>query len=99
MPQFKEESFEKNRRLMEFINRLSAEKNATPSQISLAWMLNKKPWIVPIPGTRHLKRLTEKAAAAYIRLSCEEVGRIDAALDSIPMSEVFGGSKIMSSQK
>lgn len=99
MPQFKEESFEKNRRLMEFINRLSAEKNATPSQISLAWMLNKKPWIVPIPGTRHLNRLKENAAAAYIRLSCEEVGRIDAALDSIPMSEVFGGSKIMSSQK
>lgn len=95
MPQLKKESFEKNRALFEFIHSLADEKHATPSQISLAWMLCKKPWIVPIPGTRHLCRLKENAGAADISLSQEEVVMIDEALDGITMSEVFGGSKIV----
>ena len=44
---------EKNQELLALLNGLAAEKNATPAQMSLAWMLCKKPWIVPIPGTRH----------------------------------------------
>lgn len=95
MPQFQKESFEKNRGLMEFIHRLADEKHATPSQISLAWMLCKKPWIVPIPGTRHLCRLKENAGAADVCLSAGEVAMIDEALDGMTMSEVFGGSKII----
>ena len=96
MPQFQKESFYKNRGLFEFIHRLADEKHATPSQISLAWMLCKEPWIVPIPGTRHFCRLKENAGAVDVKLSQEEVAMIDEALDSMTMSEVFGGSKIVS---
>lgn len=58
-------------------------------------MLGKKPWIVPIPGTRHLCRLKENASATDVRLSKKEIERIDRRLDAMPMSEVFGGSKIL----
>lgn len=98
MPQFQKESFEKNRELMAFIHRLADEKHATPSQISLAWMLCKKPWIVPIPGTRRLCRLKENAGAADIVLTPAEEVAIDRALDEMPMSAVFGGSKIVNPQ-
>jgi aryl-alcohol dehydrogenase-like predicted oxidoreductase len=99
MPQFSRESFEENEMLFQLIRRLADEKHATPSQISLAWMLCKKPYIVPIPGTRHLCRLKENIGAADINLSTDEVEAIDRQLDSIPMSEVFGGSKIVEFQK
>lgn len=95
MPQFREESFSRNQELLDYVMHLAGEHNATPSQISLAWMLCKKPWIVPIPGTRHTDRLRENAGAADIKLSREEVENIDRTLDRIPMSEVFGGSKII----
>ncbi|MBR1543137.1 MAG: aldo/keto reductase [Bacteroidaceae bacterium] len=95
MPQFKKESFEKNKALFDLINQLATEKEATPSQISLAWMLCKKPWIVPIPGTRKVTRLIENAGAAAIQLSADEVKNIDKALDEMEMSDVFGGSKIV----
>ena len=99
MPQFRRESFEENEMLFQLIRRLADEKHATPSQISLAWMLCKKPYIVPIPGTRLLCRLKENIGAANINLSTDEVESIDRQLDSIPMSEVFGGSKIVEFQK
>lgn len=95
MPQFRKESFSRNQELLDYVMHLAGEHNATPSQISLAWMLCKKPWIVPIPGTRHTDRLRENAGAADIKLSREEVENIDRTLDRIPMSEVFGGSKII----
>lgn len=99
MPQFSKDSFEQNRELMHYILTLADEHHATPSQISLAWMLCKKPWIVPIPGTRHLSRLKENAGAADVKLSSDEVERIDRTLAMMPMSEVFGGSRIIKSQK
>lgn len=95
MPQFRKESFSRNQELLDYVMHIAGEHNATPSQISLAWMLCKKPWIVPIPGTRHTDRLRENAGAADIKLSREEVENIDRTLDRIPMSEVFGGSKII----
>ena len=73
---------------------VAAQKHATPAQVALAWMLAKKPWIVPIPGTRKVDRLEENMAASEIKLSEEEVRKIDSMLDTIPMSQVFGGSKI-----
>lgn len=97
MPQFRKESFSQNRQLLDYIMHLADEHHATPSQISLAWMLGKKPWIVPIPGTRHLCRLKENAGAPDVKLSQEEIARIDSTLDKMPMSEVFGGSKILKS--
>ena len=57
-------------------------------------MLCKKPWIVPIPGTRKPDRLKENAGAADIRFTPEEVRAIDDALDGMEMSEVFGGLKV-----
>ena len=61
----------------------------------MAWMLCKKPWIVPITGTRKQNRLKENAGAAEIRLSAEEAAALDNALNHIAMSDVFGSSKII----
>lgn len=94
MPQFREESFKKNRSLFALIDRLADEYHATPSQIAMAWMMNKKKWIVPIPGTRCLCRLKENAGAADICLTKEALQHIDKELDSMEMSDVFGGSPI-----
>lgn len=57
-------------------------------------MVNKKPYIVPIPGSRHLNRIEDNLKAAQIKMTPEEVAQIDKALDAVPMSEVFGGTKI-----
>lgn len=94
MPQYRPESFEKNRALFALLERLAEEHRATASQISLAWMMNKRPTVVPIPGTRHLCRLKENTGAADIHLTGEEVKAIDTALDSMEMSEVFSGTPI-----
>lgn len=94
MPQYRAESFEKNRTLFSLLERLAEEHRATASQISLAWMMNKRPPVVPIPGTRHLFRLKENIGATDIHLTEEEVKAIDTALDTMQMSEVFGGSPI-----
>ncbi len=95
MPQFRSESFEKNKSLFALLDHLAEEHHATPSQVALAWMMNKRPWIVPIPGTRHLSRLKENAGAADIHLAGDELHRIDAELDSMEMSGVFGGSPVL----
>ena len=94
MPQFSPEGMDKNRELIQYLTEMADRKNATPAQISLAWMLVKKPWIVPIPGTRKYGRLMENAQAADVELTEKEVRELDRMLDTVPMSEVFGGSKI-----
>lgn len=93
MPQFQPENIDRNHDLLTLLQKLAEQNNATPAQISLAWMLCKKPYIVPIPGTRRLSRLLENAGAADVMLSAEEVSAIDEALNGMEMSEVFGGSK------
>lgn len=95
MPQYQAESYEANAELFRFINALAQQHHATPAQISLAWMMGKRPWIVPIPGTRRLCRLKENFGAGDIELSSAEIKRIDDALDRMPMSGVFGGSPVM----
>ena len=94
MPQFTDEAIDRNRELLALLDRMAQEKNATPAQISMAWMLCKKPWIVPIPGTRKAERMRENAGAADVSLSLAEVGQLDRALDGMEMSEVFGGTKL-----
>lgn len=94
MPQFSQEGLKENEKLLQLIRNLATEKQATPAQISLAWMICKKPYIVPIPGTRKAKRLQENAGAANITLSASEVQAIDEALGKIGMSEVFGGAVV-----
>ena len=94
MPQYKEENYDANRELLEYVRGLAAEKNATPAQISLAWMINKKPYIVPIPGSRKVERIRENFEAGNITLTAIEVEQIDRKLDAIQISEVFGGSPV-----
>lgn len=94
MPQFTAEGIDRNRELLELLNRIAEEKQATPAQISLAWMMEKKPYLVPIPGTRKLERLRENAGADRICLTPEELASIDGALNYMEMSEVFGGTAI-----
>lgn len=94
MPQFQKESFGQNKVLFAILDGLAKQKHATPAQISLAWMMCKKPWIVPIPGTRKLCRLKENIGAVDICLSAEEIKDIDAALDAMNMSDVFSGSPV-----
>lgn len=96
MPQYSEESFEANVALFRFVGELAERHHATPAQISLAWMLNKRPWIVPIPGSRKPWRLKENIGAADILLTDGEVSQIDNALSEMPMSGVFGGSPVVS---
>lgn len=96
MPQFQPENIDRNHDLLTLLQKLAEQNNATPAQISLAWMLCKKPYLVPIPGTRRLSCLLENAGATDVTLSAEEVAAIDKALDGMAMSEVFGGSKIVS---
>lgn len=95
MPQFTPQAYGQNQELLALLSRMAKEKQATPAQISLAWMLHKKPYIVPVPGTRHLLRLIENAGAAHVPLTQSEIDQLDQALDRIPMSEVFGGSEIV----
>ena len=92
MPQFTDVAADQNHDLLELLRSMAAEKNATPAQISLAWMLCKKPWIVPIPGTRSPERMEENAGAAEVMLSPQEVSKIDDALDHMNISAVFGGT-------
>ena len=94
MPQFSPEGMDKNEELIRRLREIAAQKNASPAQISLAWMLAKKPWIVPIPGTRKFERLSENAKAADVKLTKQEVEVLDRMLDTVPMSQVFGGSRI-----
>ena len=94
MPQFTEEGLKENEKFLLWMKQLAEEKNATPAQISLAWMSAKKPYIVPIPGTRKVDRLEENMKASEIKLTQDEVKSIDEMLGYIPMSQVFGGSKI-----
>ncbi len=95
MPQFKKEAFAQNGNLLALLEETAKAKNAAPGQISLAWMLNKKPYIVPIPGTRKLNRLAENLGAADIVLTAGEVAAIDEALDNMTMSNVFGGTRVI----
>ena len=90
MPQFSAGAMEENGQLLALLQNIAEERGATCGQIALAWMLCKKPYIVPIPGTRKYSRLAENAGAADIALTSEEVAAIDARLESIPMSAVFG---------
>ncbi len=96
MPQFTPEAAEENRALLELLRDLAEQKHATPAQISLAWMLCKKPYIVPIPGSRKVERMRENAGAAEVVLSPAEVETLDKTLETIPMSAVFGGTAVKS---
>ena len=80
---FSPESIAANMAVVDLLKRVAAEKNATPAQIALAWLLAQKPWIVPIPGTRNENHLTENTDAITIRLAAADVNEINAAFSKI----------------
>lgn len=86
MPQFTEQGMEQNRPFLDLVKKYAAEKNATPAQISLAWMLCKNKNLVPIPGTRKPDRLVENCGSAYVKLTASEVEELDQALDDLHRS-------------
>lgn len=90
MPQYTESGYEKGRELLTLLHDLAEKKYATPAQISLAWMLAKKPFIIPIPGSRKPERLKENLGAAEIVLGKEEMAEIDEKLNTMEF-DVFGG--------
>ena len=90
MPQYTEEGFAKAKVLLDYMHTLTEAKGITMSQLSLAWMLNKKPYIVPIPGSRKIERLKENFAAGDVTLTSEEIQQIDRKLDGMKF-QVFGG--------
>jgi aryl-alcohol dehydrogenase-like predicted oxidoreductase len=86
-PRFSEENRTANQVLIELLDNIAKEKNATIAQIALAWLLAQKPWIVPIPGTTKLHRLEENINAVNITLSTNDLEEIDEAVAGI---EVHG---------
>lgn len=86
VPRFQPENLEANQALVELIKKIAAEKNATPAQIALAWVLVQKPWIVPIPGTRKLERLEENLSAVNVELNPTELSNLNNALSKIKIS-------------
>ena len=95
MPQYTREGYEKARGLLVLLTELAEKKHVTMGQLSLAWMICKKPYIVPIPGSRKMERLRENFEAGDIVLAQNEIAMIDAKLDSMQF-EVFGGNNIKS---
>jgi len=83
VPRFTEENRKANQALVELLAQIAAGKKATPAQIALAWLLSRRPWIVPIPGTTKLHRLEENLGAAAIELTAEDLRNIEAALSGI----------------
>ena len=82
-PRFSPQARKANRAFVDVIDSFAVQKQATPAQIALAWLLAQKPWIVPIPGTTKLSRLQENIAAASIELTPEELGAITSATETI----------------
>jgi len=87
-PRFSAENIAANTPLVDLLKRIAEKKNATPAQISLAWLLGQKPWIVPIPGTRNIDHLSENLGAINVELTQADLGEIETALAKIT---VHGG--------
>lgn len=83
VPRFKEENRIANQVIVDLLTNIGVEKNATPAQVALAWLLAQKPWIVPIPGTTKLNRLEENLGAVDLTLSAEDLQQINIAASKI----------------
>jgi aryl-alcohol dehydrogenase-like predicted oxidoreductase len=79
VPRFSEENRKANQKLVELLSEIAKQKEATPAQIALGWLLAQKPWIVPIPGTTKSHRLTENIGGASVELSFSDIKAIDEA--------------------
>jgi aryl-alcohol dehydrogenase-like predicted oxidoreductase len=85
VPRFTPEARKANQALVDLLRETAARKKATPAQIALAWLLARKPWIVPIPGTTKLARLEQNLGAADVALTSDDLREIDEAAAKIPI--------------
>ena len=85
VPRFSEENRKANQQLVYLLGSIAQQKQATPAQIALAWLLAQKPWIVPIPGTTKVQRLQENLGAVDVSLSAADIKEIDTAFAAIPV--------------
>jgi aryl-alcohol dehydrogenase-like predicted oxidoreductase len=83
VPRFAPENRKANQPIVDLLASIAERKQATAAQVAIAWLLARKPWIVPIPGTTKLKRLDENLGAAALELSTDDLGRIDSAASRI----------------
>ncbi|HMG88409.1 MAG TPA: aldo/keto reductase [Chryseolinea sp.] len=83
LPRFTEDARKANQALTDLIAQFAAKRNATPAQVAIAWVLAQKPWIVPIPGTTKLHRMTENNGAALIELTPQELKDIESASSQV----------------
>jgi len=86
IPRFQPENLQANLAFVELLTRIAKERNATPAQIALAWILEQKSWIVPIPGTTKLARMIENADAARVVLTASDLREIEAGASRITPS-------------
>ncbi|ADV80885.1 aldo/keto reductase [Terriglobus saanensis] len=86
VPRFTEENRKANQALVDVVTKFAEQKKATPAQIALAWLLAKKPWIVPIPGTTKLSRLEENLGGATVELTTEDVHSLEVASSAIKVA-------------
>jgi aryl-alcohol dehydrogenase-like predicted oxidoreductase len=78
-PRFTKENRQANQALIDLLNQVAVQKQATPAQIAIAWLLAQKPWIVPIPGTTKLHRLEENIGAVKVELTPDDLHKIEEA--------------------
>lgn len=83
IPRFNSENLQQNMKLVEYVQILAKDKNVTPAQIALAWLLAQKPWIVPIPGTKKITRVQENLGSVKVKFTTEELMQIREKLNSI----------------
>jgi aryl-alcohol dehydrogenase-like predicted oxidoreductase len=83
LPRFTPEARKANQSFVDLLADIAKQKDATPAQIALAWLLAQKPWIVPIPGTTKLSRLDENIGAIDVELTADDLGRIESAASTM----------------
>jgi aryl-alcohol dehydrogenase-like predicted oxidoreductase len=83
IPRFNQENRKANQALVDLLSKFAEKRKVTPAQLALAWLLAKKPWIVPIPGTTKLNRLEENLGAANVDLTAEDLRAIESASSTI----------------
>jgi len=83
IPRFEPDARKANQALVDLMRGIGERRGATTAQVALAWLLARKPWIVPIPGTRHLERLEENLGAADVDLTPDDLGEIEGAVSQI----------------
>lgn len=85
VPRMSPEARKANQAFVDMLSEMAWDRNATPAQLALAWLLGRKPWIVPIPGTTKVSRLEENLLATKLTLTCEDMAAIESAASALPI--------------